>query len=63
MRKHLPKVTIWMDTTHGVSLKQLFDEGQGQTRACTYTNFKFNQPLPKDAFTFRTDKKTQYINQ
>jgi len=24
-----PKVTIWLDTEHAVSLRQIFDEGQG----------------------------------
>lgn len=62
VRKNLPKVTVWMDTAHGVSLKQVFDEGQGQSRVCVYYNFKFNQPLPSDAFTFKTDSKTQYVN-
>jgi outer membrane lipoprotein-sorting protein len=61
VRKNLPKVTVWMDTARGVSLKQLFDEGQGQTRTANYSNFKFNQSLPSDAFTFKTDRKTQYI--
>ena len=61
VRKNLPKVTVWMDTAHGVSLKQVFDEGQGQSRTATYSNFKFNERLPSDAFTFKTDKKTQYI--
>ena len=63
VRKNLPKVTVWMDTQHGVSLKQVFDEGQGQTRTATYSNFKFNERLPGDAFTFKTDSKTQYITQ
>jgi len=62
VRKNLPKVTVWMDTTHGVSLKQVFDEGQGQSRVSVYFNFKFNQPLPSDAFTFKTDSKTQFVN-
>ncbi|HXS75174.1 MAG TPA: hypothetical protein VN753_03275 [Terracidiphilus sp.] len=62
VRKNLPKVTVWMDTAHGVSLKQVFDEGQGQSRVCVYYNFKFNQPLPSDAFSFKTDGKTQYVN-
>ena len=62
VRKNLPKVTVWMDTAHGVSRKQVFDEGQGQSRVCVYFNFKFNQPLPSGAFTFKTDGKTQYIN-
>jgi outer membrane lipoprotein-sorting protein len=60
--KIFPKVTIWVDPARGVSLKQLFDQGQGQSRTCTYTNIKVNQPLPQDAFSFKTDSKTQYIN-
>ena len=62
VRKNLLKVTVWMDTARGVSLKQVFDQGQGQSRVCVYFNFKFNQPLPSDAFTFKTDSKTQFIN-
>ena len=61
-RKNLPKVTVWMDTPHAVSLKQVFDQGEGQSRVCVYSNFKFNQPLPSEAFTFKTDSKTQYQN-
>jgi len=60
--KLFPKVTIWVDPARGVSLKQFFDQGQGQSRTCTYTNIKVNQALPADAFTFKTDSKTQYIN-
>jgi outer membrane lipoprotein-sorting protein len=59
--KLFPKVTIWVDTERGVSLKQVFDEGQGQSRVCTYSDFKLNQSLPGDAFTFKTDSKTQYV--
>jgi len=62
VRKNLPKVTVWMDTPHGVSLKQVFDQGEGQSRVCVYFNFKFNQSLPSDAFNFKTDGKTQFIN-
>ena len=59
--KLFPKVTIWVDTDRGVSLKQVFDEGQGQSRICTYSDIKVNQSLPGDAFTFKTDGKTQYV--
>lgn len=62
VRKNLPKVTIWVDLDRGVSLKQVFDEGQGQSRTCTYSNFKINERLPGDAFTLKTNSKTQYIN-
>ena len=60
--KLFPKVVIWIDPSRGVSLKQFFDEGQGQSRTCIYSNIKVNQPLPADAFIFKTDSKTQFIN-
>ena len=62
VRAKVPKVILWMDADRAVSLKQYFDEGGGQSRTCHYTNIKVNQPLPKDAFTFKTDSKTTYIN-
>ena len=60
--KIFPKVTIWVDPEHAVSLKQVFDEGQGQSRICHYFNIKVNQPLPADAFAIKTDSKTQFVN-
>jgi outer membrane lipoprotein-sorting protein len=62
IKKNLPKVTVWIDLERGVSLKQVFDQGQGQSRTCIYSNIKMNESLPGDAFTFKTDSKTQYIN-
>jgi outer membrane lipoprotein-sorting protein len=60
--KLFPKVTIWMDTERGVSLKQVFDEGPGQYRVCVYFNFKTNQPLPGDAFTFKTEPNPTLVS-
>lgn len=60
--KNMPKVTVWMDAARGISLKQVLDQGQGQSRVSVYFNVKYNQPLPSDAFTFKTDSKTQYVN-
>lgn len=62
VRKNFPKVTIWMDASRAVSVKQLFDQGEGRSRVNTYSNIKVNQALPKDAFTFKTDSKTQFVN-
>jgi len=61
VRKNLPKVTIWVDTARGVSVKQVFDETDGQSRVSVYFNIKVNQPLPVDAFKLVTDSKTQYV--
>lgn len=62
VRKNIQKVTLWMDTDRGISLKQRFDEGDGQYRLATYSNIKMNQSLPRDAFTLPTDKATTYSN-
>lgn len=61
VRKNLPKVTSWMDTERGICLKQVFDEGQGQYRVAVYFNIKMNQSLPRDAFSFKTDRKTTFV--
>jgi len=52
VRKNISKVTVWLDTSRAVSLKQVFDEGEGQSYICTYTNIKVNQGVPANAFTF-----------
>jgi len=52
IRKNIPKVTIWLDTERAVSLKQDFDEGEGQSRICYYKNIIVNQTLPANAFSF-----------
>jgi hypothetical protein len=51
-----------MDADRAVSVKQYFDEGDGESRTCRYTNVKVNESLPKDAFTLATDKKTTFVN-
>jgi outer membrane lipoprotein-sorting protein len=60
--KLFPKVTVWVDSEHAVSLKQVFDEGQGTSRTCIYSNIKTNQSLPKNAFTLKTNKQTKMVN-
>jgi outer membrane lipoprotein-sorting protein len=62
VRKNIQKVTLWMDTERGISLKQRFDEGDGQYRLCTYSGIQMNQSLPKDAFTLPTDSKTTSVS-
>jgi len=62
VRKNIPKVTIWLDTERAISLRQVFDQGAGQSRNCHYFNVKVNDPLPADAFKFKTDSKTQFVD-
>jgi len=57
-----PSVIIWIDPTRAVNLKQVFDEGEGMTRVCTYSNIQVDRPIPAENFTFKTDRKTTYVN-
>ena len=61
VKKLFPKVTIWIDPARAVSLKQVFDEGQGQTRTCYYSNIKLNLSLPDSDFTFKSDSQTKTV--
>jgi outer membrane lipoprotein-sorting protein len=65
VRKNLTKVTIWVDLERAVSLKQELDFGASKKKVSIYTNIKVNVPksIPDDAFTFKTDRKTQINKQ
>ena len=62
IRKNLTKVQLWIDLDRGVSLKQILYFGSSEYKVCFYFNIQVNQPLPGDAFTFKTDKQPQYVN-
>ena len=62
-RNLFTKVTIWIDPARDVNLKQVFDEGQGLSRICTYTNIQMNHSISSSEFTFKTNKKTQFSTQ
>jgi outer membrane lipoprotein-sorting protein len=46
------KITLWIDPTRGVSLKQVFH---------TYSNIKMNSKIDMGAFAMKTDKSTKTV--
>jgi outer membrane lipoprotein-sorting protein len=62
-RNLFAKVTIWIDPARDVNLKQVFDEGQGLSRVCTYTHIQMNRSISSSEFTFKTNKNTQFSRQ
>jgi hypothetical protein len=63
-RKLFPHVTLWIDPTMDVSLKQQFFQQSGDIQTATYTNIRYND-LKKsdiDAYAIKTDKKTTVDN-
>lgn len=62
-RNLFPKITIWIDAARDVNLKQVFDEGQGLSRVCTYSNIRMNRSIPSSDFSFKTNKDTKLSSQ
>jgi outer membrane lipoprotein-sorting protein len=43
-------VTVWIDPTRSLSLKQIFYEPSGDDRTATYNGIKYNAKIPADIF-------------
>lgn len=54
-------VTIWVDATRGVSLKQIFYQPGGDKRTATYTNIRYNQPIANDVFKVKPAPGTSTV--
>ena len=61
-RKNFSHVTIWVDPTRAVSLKQIFYASGGNYRSATYSNIKVNGNVHKDQFAIKKDKNTTIVN-
>ena len=46
-------VTIWVDPARSVSYKQIFYQPSGDNRTATYTNIRYNVPLPASVFEIK----------
>lgn len=63
LRDTFPKISIWVDPTRDVSLKQVFDEGQGLSRVATFTHIELNHSISSSEFAFKTNRNTQFTTQ
>lgn len=54
-------ITLWVDVTRDVSLKQQAFEPSGDYRTAHYTNIKLNEKIPASVFTVKTTKKTTIV--
>jgi outer membrane lipoprotein-sorting protein len=55
-------VTIWVDPSRAISLKQQFFEPSGDYRLATYSNIRYNTPVAADVFTIKPAPGTQTIH-
>jgi hypothetical protein len=63
-KKNFTHVTLWIDPTMDVSLKQQFFQPSGDIQTATYTNIRYNdlKKSDMDAYAIKTDKKTTVDN-
>jgi len=62
MRNTYSHITLWLDPTEDVSLKQQAFTPSGDYHIAVYTNRKINQKIPAAVFTVKTTKKTTVVN-
>lgn len=61
-RKNFTHITIWVDPSRAVSLKQIFYTPSGDSRTATYSAIKVNGNVHKDQFAIKKDKNTTVVN-
>ncbi|MEO6829217.1 MAG: outer-membrane lipoprotein carrier protein LolA [Acidobacteriaceae bacterium] len=61
VRNNFSHVTIWVDPTRAISLKQVLFEPSGDTRTSYFRNIQYNKKVPASVFKIKTDTKTQVI--
>ncbi|MDW5266596.1 MULTISPECIES: outer membrane lipoprotein-sorting protein [Acidobacteriaceae] len=58
VRNMVSHITIWVDPTRAVSLKQQFFMPSEDQRTTYFTNIRYNQTVNTKPFALKTDKKT-----
>jgi len=53
VRNMFSKISIWVDPTRGVSLKQIFTEPSGDSRTAYYSSIRVNGPIDAGAFVIK----------
>ncbi len=62
VRNTFSHITIWVDPSRDVSLKQVFYAPNGDTRTAVYSNIKVNGSIDKGPFKMHTNPSTTTVN-
>lgn len=62
VRNNVSHLTIWVDLTRDISLKQVMYQPDGDTRTVTYSNIRYNAHLPGSLFALHMAKGTQVVH-
>ncbi len=58
LRNTFTHVTIWVDPTRAVSLKQQFFQPSDDVQTATYAHIRYNQPVNQKRYAIKTNGKT-----
>ena len=58
VRNNCTHMTIWVDPSRGISLKQSFYMPSEDYRTAVYSNIKYNQKVDEKPYQIKTDSKT-----
>jgi outer membrane lipoprotein-sorting protein len=61
VRNMFQHVTIWVDPTRAISLKQEFFEPSGDTNTALYSDIQYNQKVSSSVFNIKTTSKTTVV--
>lgn len=59
IRNNFSHMTIWLDLSRDISLKQMLVQPDGDSRTVTYTNLRYNRHAPASLFQLKVPKGTQ----
>lgn len=60
-RNTISHLTIWVDPTRAISLKQIMFEPSGDSRTAYYKNIAYNKKISSSVFKIKTSSKTQVV--
>lgn len=60
-RNTVSHITIWVDPTRAISLKQIMFEPSGDSRTAYYKKIAYNKKISSSVFKIKTDSKTQVV--
>ena len=59
IRNNFSHITIWVDPARDISLRQVMFQPDGDARTATYTNIRYNKPVPEKLFVLHVPGGTQ----
>lgn len=61
VRANFSHVTIWVDPTRAISLKQILYQPSGDMRTAYYRDIQYNKKISSSVFKIKTNPKTQVV--